>query len=207
MRLADPQVEQRRSWRWRDAVVLAVLALTVLAGVWWYSGGERIGSGGRYSASGAVAPGETLYLGHPLDNSGPAELRSVSVRPIDQLGPLELDVEPVLVRVPPGVALPLSSSDLTGFEIESVSGAVVDGSDPEAEDVAMVMVGMTASDVGAWRTNGIEVTYRSGVHPSRTAVIEPTVCFLVTPEPDLHVGADEVPAGVDPDHWALYRSC
>jgi hypothetical protein len=207
MRLAEPIEAPEASWTWRRGVAAAVVVLAFGAGMWWWSGGARIGSGTGQRYDVVVPPAATLWVGHPLDTTGPVEILSVEVRPLDQVGSGAIDLEVVLIHQPPAQGLVMTTDDLSQFRGEPVAGSVVDGSDWSDREIPMVMVGVTASDVGAWRTNGIEISYRSGVHPVRRAVIETTACALVTRESMLDVDLESFAEHVDANAWGLYRTC
>ena len=187
--------------------MVGVVALIAIAGWWWYSDGDRVQEHfPEYRGTGIVEPGETLYIGHTFETTGPVEIRSVSVRAFDHTEPLEIDTEVFLVSA--DEPLPLSTRNLDGLVPESVVGAVVESPGREPDSIPLVMVGVTARDEGAWILNGIELTYRSGFHPERTVVVGPSVCFLVASGLDSAPDdSSEPPPDVDPSHWSFYRSC
>ncbi len=177
----DPDIARTRARTFGGRVVIAValVALTIVAGLWWFRGGTFLRSAGA-GYGGVVLPGEQLSFGTDLTTvSGP----SVVVDRVSASSPDGVHVAWSIYKNAPGalgfgsVHGPLGpqwpTTPVPGYRVSQADGHPDRGA-------TWLVTTLTATHPGVYRVSDITIKYHSAQR-ARQSAAHTSVCVLVAP--------------------------
>ena len=180
----DPEISKGRvrAFGVRIVIAFALVAVTIVAGLWWFRGGTFLRAEGAGNG-GVVLPGEQLSFGTDLTTlSGP----SVVLDGVSASSPGDAHVAWSIYHNPPGalgfgsVHGPLGSE----WPTMPVHGYRVSQPDAHPERGATWLVTtVTASHSGVYRVSDITIKYHSA-RRARQRAAHTSICVLVVPPAD-----------------------